>query len=234
MIRVLTRRSWVVSSATREVFIKVSGITNLEDAKFAASCRVDALGFIFSKNNPRSIDSEACAGIIRELPSHISKVGEFIGSDRQHVRNVLSRVNLSAAQIDGPFGADDLVDFETSVIKVFRIGRDFDIDVMKNYLVDAFLLDACFESSKGSGERVYCWDIALQARNYGRVILAGGLNPENVAEAVRFVQPYGVSVCTGVESKPGVLNRERLREFVSNAKAVRLLDENDDLSSEYP
>jgi len=223
-----------VSASAREVFVKVSGITNLEDAMLAVRCRVDGLGFVFARGDPRSISAERCAAIVGALPSHITKIGEFVGSDRQYVQGILSKVNLSAAQIDGPLGADDLVDFETSVIKVFHLASEFDIEVMRNYLVDAFLLEACIDAGTHRGEKLFRWDAAQQATTYGRVILSGGLTPDNIGEAVRFVRPYGVNVSEGVERKPGVLDRDRLRTFVARAKAVRLLDEEDDASKEYP
>jgi phosphoribosylanthranilate isomerase len=129
-------------------------------------------------------------------------------------------VNLSAVQLLGNEGADDLVSLETSVIKVFRVDRDFDVEVMKNYIVDAFLLDAMKEGSYGGTGKTFDWNIALKAKEYGRIILSGGLTPENVEDAVRFVRPYGVDVSSGVESRPGKKDPEKVRDFIARAKSI--------------
>ena len=107
-----------------------------------------------------------------------------------------------------------------SVIKVFNIDRSFDIEVMRNYLVDAFLLRSKNENQINFKSREYHWDIALKAKEYGRIILSGGLNPENVEDAIRFVQPYGVDVLEGIEGKIGKKDPIKMQNFISRARSV--------------
>ncbi len=129
-------------------------------------------------------------------------------------------MNLSAVQLLGREGPDDLVNFDTSVIKVFRVGKNFDVEVMKNYIVDAFLLDTLKAGAFGGTGKTFDWNVALRAKEYGRIILSGGLTPDNVEDAVRFVRPYGVDVSSGVEAKPGKKDPAKVRDFIARAKSI--------------
>ena len=204
----------------QDLFVKICGITNLEDALQAARCGADAVGFEFSEESPRFISHKHAADIVAALPEHISKIGVFEHAERKFVRDIVHHVNLSAVQLFGDEGPDDLVNFDTSVIKVFRVGRDFDVEVMKNYIVDAFLLDAHQKKPGRAAGSGFDWNVAIRAKEYGRVILSGGLTPENVEDAIRFVRPYGVDVNIGIESKPGKKDHTLLREFIARAKSV--------------
>jgi phosphoribosylanthranilate isomerase len=204
----------------QDLFVKICGITNLEDAQNAVRCGADAVGFIFFEQSPRFISHTKAAEIARKLPERISKIGVFVNADSKFIRDIVRHVSLSAVQLLGNEGADDLVSLETSVIKVFRVDRDFDVEVMKNYIVDAFLLDAMKEGSYGGTGKTFDWNIALKAKEYGRIILSGGLTPENVEDAVRFVRPYGVDVSSGVESRPGKKDPEKVRDFIARAKSI--------------
>lgn len=204
----------------QDLFVKICGITNLEDAQHAVRCGADAVGFIFFEQSPRFVSHRKAAEIARTLPEHISKIGVFVNADGKFVRDIVHHVNLSAVQLLGNEGADDLVSLETSVIKVFRVGEDFDVEVMKNYIVDAFLLDAMKDGSYGGTGKTFDWNIALKAKEYGRIILSGGLTPANVEDAVRFVRPYGVDVSSGVEARPGKKDPEKVRDFIARAKSI--------------
>lgn len=204
----------------QDLFVKICGITNLEDAQHAVRCGADAIGFVFFEESPRFISHRRAADIAESLPEHISKIGVFVNSDLKFVRDIVKHVNLSAVQLLGNDGPDDLVNFETSVIKVFRVKKDFDVEVMKNYIVDAFLLDAFQQGSFGGTGKTFDWNLAVKAKEYGRIILSGGLTPENVEDAVRFVRPYGVDVSSGVESAPGKKSPAKVREFIMRAKSV--------------
>jgi phosphoribosylanthranilate isomerase len=208
-------------STIQELFVKICGITNLDDARHAVACKADAVGFMFDRLDPRFIAPDHAAEIIQHLPEYISKIGVFVNADRKFIHDVLSTAALSAVQLTGREGPDDLVNWDTSVIKVFRLTDDFDVDVMRNYIVDAFLLDARGEDVHGKSVRFH-WNTALRAKEFGRVILSGGLTLYNVEEAVRFVQPYGVDVCAGVEDEPGKKNPDKVREFIMRAKSVHL------------
>jgi len=204
----------------QDLFVKICGITNIEDAQHAIQCGADAIGFVFFEESPRFISHRRAAEIVRSLPDHTSKIGVFVNADLKFVRDIVNHVNLSAVQLLGNDGPDDLVDFDTSVIKVFRVGKEYDVEVMKNYIVDAFLLDAMSEGAYGGTGKTFDWNIAIKAKEYGRIILSGGLTPDNVEDAVRFVRPYGVDVSSGVEAKPGKKDRGKVQDFISRAKSI--------------
>ncbi len=208
----------------QDIFVKICGITTLHDALHAVRCKADAVGFVFSPEDPRCVTPETASDIIARLPDYVSKVGVFQNADPHFVHDIVTRVKLSAVQLLGNEGPDDLVGFETSVIKAFRIHEEFDVEVMRNYIVDAFLLNALQPRKPGRRGRVYAWNVALKAKNYGRVILSGGLTPENVEGAIRFVRPYGVDVCSGVETEPGMKDPAKVRDFIGSAKSLILED----------
>jgi len=206
----------------QDLFVKICGITNMEDALHAVRCKADALGFIFYQPSDRYITPERAKAISARLPNHVSKVGVFVDAEPAYVREVMKAVNLSAVQLYGNEGADDLIGFETSVIKVFRVKPDFDVDVMRSYVVDAFLLDTHSEAKMGGVSRTFDWNIAVRAKEFGKIILSGGLTPDNIAAAVRFVQPYGVDVSSGVEIDVGRKDPDKVRDFIARAKGVPL------------
>lgn len=206
----------------QDLFVKICGITNLEDAMHAVRCKADAVGFIFYEGSPRFIEPDRAAQIAARLPDFTSKVGVFVNADPKYIQEVSARVKLSAVQLTGNEGADDLVGYETSVIKVFRIKPDFDVEVMRNYLVDAFLLDTHAGKGYGGTGQTFDWNIAVRAKEFGKIILSGGLSPDNIEDAVRFVQPYGVDASSGVEAEVGKKDPVKVRNFIARAKGVPL------------
>jgi phosphoribosylanthranilate isomerase len=206
----------------QELFIKICGITNLVDAELACAFGANAVGFIFEKSNERYVHPERAASIISNLPEHISKIGVFENASPHYIQSILKQVPLSAVQLLGNNGPDDLVDFDVSVIKQFQLKQSFDVEVMRNYLVDAFLMKDQNEVVGKHLPKKYHWNIAVKAKDYGRIILSGGLNPNNIEDAIRFVNPYGVDVCSGIEHRPGKLDKTLLRTFISNARDISL------------
>lgn len=194
----------------------------MQDAELAVSVGADAIGFIFFKGSERYIIPERAAAISSRLPEHMSKIGVFVNADRKFIHDIVSQVQLSAVQLYGKDGPDDLVNYETSVIKVFRVGPGFDVQVMHNYIVDAFLLDTHKEGIFGGTGNTFDWNVAVKAKEYGRIILSGGLKPENIEAAVKFVQPYGVDVSSGVEMRVGKKDPVRVRDFVAAARNASL------------
>jgi phosphoribosylanthranilate isomerase len=207
---------------SQELFIKVCGITNLADAELACSFGTNAIGFVFNRSNERYVHPERAASIIADLPEHISKIGVFENATPKYIQSILKQVPLSAVQLLGNNGPDDLVDFDVSVIKQFQLSQSFDIEVMRNYLVDAFLLKDQNEEVGNHLPKKFHWDIAIKAKEYGRVILSGNLHPSNIEDAVRFVQPYGVDVDTGIEIRPGKKDPHKMRDFIACARNVNL------------
>lgn len=212
---------------TQELFIKICGITNPGDAELACSLGANAIGFNFTKSSNWYITPDLASSISKKMPEYISKIGVFEGADHRYIQNVIKNVPLSAVQLQGSYAPDDLFGYEVSVIKAFSIDRLFDVEILKNYLVDAFLLESKSGSQVNLKPREYNWDVALKAKEYGRIILSGGLNPANVEDAIRFVQPYGVDVCSGIEITTGKKDPKKTMDFIAHARSVSLSDYTD-------
>jgi len=183
--------------------VKICGITNLEDARAAVEFGADALGFVFAES-PRRVNPGSAAEIIRSLPPFLTCVGLFVDEVPELVGKVSRECRLNVLQFHGEESPEYCRQFTLRKIKAFRIRDENSLKVISPYQVDAYLLDAYVEGmAGGTGER-FNWDLAARAKESGRtIILAGGLRPDNVAEAIGKVRPYGVDVSTGVESKPG-------------------------------
>jgi phosphoribosylanthranilate isomerase len=202
--------------------IKVCGITNPEDAEAAAQCGADALGFVFAKS-PRRIDPEQAREIIAALGPYVTAVGVFVNTPPDEAREVLEFTGCTVAQLHGDEEAN-YVDFLSpyAVVKAFRVGEDFHEAILTPYRrARAILLDTYVEGLLGgTGQRFETRVAAGLAVRGWRVIVAGGLNPGNVAEVVQAVQPYGVDVSSGVESAPGRKDHAKMREFVAAVRAA--------------
>lgn len=201
--------------------VKICGITNPADGLAAAEAGADALGFVFYDKSPRSVSVAAAAGIIRQLPAFLVKVGVFVNAPEDLVLRAVGDCGLNLLQFHGEETPDYCLQFGVMSMKAFRL-RDADsLRALKDYPTDAWLLDTCApDKLGGTGERCD-WDLAAEAQKLGRpIFLAGGLTPENVAEAVRRVRPYAVDVSSGVEAAPGRKDPVKVRAFVQAAKSV--------------
>lgn len=203
------------------VKVKICGITSLRDAEGAVSFGADALGFVFYPKSPRHITPEDAGDIIRALPPFITTVGVFVDEDPQRVREVMDLSGLDIAQFHGNEPPEDCKRVRRA-IKALRVREMQDINAMKAYDVSAFLLDTYTPEAPGGTGRKFDWEIARKAVSMRRIILAGGLDPENVAEAVRSVRPYAVDVSSGVEISKGVKDHRKLEEFIKRAKDASL------------
>jgi len=201
-----------------DLFVKICGITNLEDALLSVESGADAVGFIFYNQSPRFVSPETVRRIVEQLPESISKIGVFVNPSVRDVSAICGEVKLSAAQVHGNHTDGELRKLGTNLIKAFQVDDDFEVRILRRYSVEAFLLDAFVKGKAGGTGKTFDWDIARKATKYGRVILSGGLNPNNVGDAVRFVRPYGVDVCSGVEKRPGKKDLKKVREFIQNAR----------------
>jgi len=193
--------------------VKVCGITRLEDARRAVDLGADALGFIFHPGSPRCISPEKAAEIIGRLPPFVACVGVFVNTSARRVRSVVRACRLSAVQFHGEESPDYCGGFPVKVIKGFRVKGSRLPAGISRYAVDALLLDTFRAGVPGGTGRVFDWDVARRAARYGRIILAGGLTPGNVREAVETVRPFAVDVASGVESSPGKKDPALLAEF---------------------
>jgi phosphoribosylanthranilate isomerase len=203
------------------VKVKICGITNAPDALAAAAAGADALGFMFYDASPRHITLGAAAEIIRQLPPSVVKVGVFVNASTDRVVRAIGECGLNLLQFHGDETPEYCVQFGVMSMKAFRI-RDADsLRTLPEYATDAWLLDAYVADNPGGTGETFNWDLAVEARKLGRpIFLAGGLTPENVAEAVRKVQPYAVDVSSGVESAPGKKDPDKIRRFIAAARSV--------------
>ncbi|HEX7788528.1 MAG TPA: phosphoribosylanthranilate isomerase [Methylomirabilota bacterium] len=200
--------------------IKICGITDEADARLCVECGVDALGFIFVERTPRYVTPEAAARIIATLPPFVTPVGVFWDHGPGHVKAVAEQCRLGALQFHGDEPPEDLHDHRLPVIKTLKIAAAADLDRMAGYRVAAFLLDSPSRWSEGEARPPIPWDVASEAARRHPVLLSAGLTPENVADAVRRVRPYGVDVNSGVEARPGRKDEGRVRRFVAAARAA--------------
>ncbi|MEI7816182.1 MAG: phosphoribosylanthranilate isomerase [Desulfuromonadales bacterium] len=192
--------------------IKICGITNLEDALMAVEAGADALGFVFFAGSPRYISPEQAAAIIQSLPPFVQTVGLFVNEELSTVNAVADQCGLDIVQLHGEESPDYCTAVKRRIIKAFRVKDASSLNAMANYRVAAFLLDAWSPSAHGGTGKTFNWEIAARAVGVQHIILAGGLTPENVAEAIVAVKPYAVDVSSGVESGPrqkdaGLVNR---------------------------
>ncbi|MDD2501838.1 MAG: phosphoribosylanthranilate isomerase [Geobacter sp.] len=199
--------------------IKICGITSPEDALTAVEAGADALGFVFYKESPRHIFPEEAARIINLLPPFIQVVGLFVNEAPEIVNQISRNCRLGLVQLHGDETPDDCRRIEQRVMKAFRVRSLTCLDPVTDYRLSGCLLDTYSPSFYGGTGTSFNWEIAREAvaRSH-RVVLAGGLTPDNVAEAIRQVRPYGVDVSSGVESAPGRKDADKVREFIRNAK----------------
>jgi phosphoribosylanthranilate isomerase len=209
--------------------VKICGITNGADAAAAIEAGADALGFVFYPKSPRAITREAARDIIAGLPPFVTTVGVFVNGVADMVKDIKEFCRLDKLQLHGQEGPEYCAGFPGGVIKAVRIKDAGDIDRLKEYNdnrynVRAFLLDAFVEGMPGGTGTTFDWSIAVEAKRYGRIILSGGLTPENVAEAVERVAPYAVDVSSGVElanGTGGVKDHGLVRRFIERVKGSR-------------
>jgi phosphoribosylanthranilate isomerase len=195
--------------------VKICGITRWEDAQLAVELGAAALGFNFYPPSPRYIDPAAARAIILKLPPLITPVGIFANeSDGEHVARIVRESRVRAVQLHGPqFPPLDgaLADFPR--IRAVAVKEGFRPEMLRALGGDAFLLDAFDAELVGGTGKSFHWALAREANRFGTIILAGGLTPENVGQAIREVQPFAVDVASGVEAAPGLKDAGKLRAF---------------------
>jgi phosphoribosylanthranilate isomerase len=203
------------------VRIKICGITNAADALAAIDAGANLLGFNFYAKSPRHITETEAAKIRPQLSEKVEAVGIFVNAPPAEVAALCKSLKLDAAQLHGdePPEAVAKVALGVAVFKAFRVESDFRLETLDEYSeASAFLFDAAHTGQYGGTGRTTDWDVARRAAIGHRIILAGGLNVENVAAAVRIVRPYAVDVASSVESKPGKKDHGRMREFVQEVR----------------
>ena len=202
------------------VYAKVCGITTPREGTFAAESGADAIGLVFAESL-RRISVEEAREITAALPEGILKVGVFVNAEPAEVLRIAREVGLDYAQLHGdesPEDVDAVREGGLKVMKALQVRGAESLGAIDDYGADLFLLDAWSEKARGgTGER-FDWGLAKSLKGRGNIVVSGGLGPENVREAVRLLEPYGVDASSSLEDAPGKKNDERVRRFVSAAK----------------
>lgn len=203
------------------VKVKICGITNTGDAEAAISLGADALGFVFFKESPRYISPKDAASIRKTLPSFVPAVGVFVNETAQGIEEIASVSGIDLIQLHGD-EPPAMCRRSRRVIKVIRVKSLESLSPLNEYKdkVSAFLLDTYTPDALGGTGLIFNWDIAVEAKQFGRIVLAGGLTPDNVAEAVGYVKPYAVDVSSGVELRKGKKDHTKIRLFIERAKSA--------------
>jgi len=219
--------------------VKICGITNLEDARTAVQAGADALGFIFVENTPRFVTPEQVRPIVRALPPFVTPVGVFWDQPVGHVKAVVEACRLRAIQLHGDEKPEDWQDAPVSVIKTIKLPPATTIEGLPEYKIGerigalawrkvaaAILFDSEARWSEGEAREPIEWRAirlmgAMASESQMPVVLSGGLTPDSVARAVEIVRPHAVDVNSGVESRPGRKDPDKVRRFIVEAKGVR-------------
>lgn len=198
--------------------VKICGVTRLEDALEAARLGADALGFNFWPGSKRYLPPSEARAIVRQLPPFVAAVGVFVDPAREEVLRAAEASGIGAVQLHGDEPPELCRELPLPVLKAIRVLGPASLDRLPDYDgVQGFLLDSAGPGYGGSG-RTFDWALAARAAREHAIVLAGGLGPDNVAEAIRVVRPWGVDVASGVESAPGVKDAVKTRAFLERAR----------------
>ncbi len=219
-------------------WIKICGTTNLEDARHAVDAGADAVGFVFAAS-PRRIEAEQAREIVARLPRRVEKIGVFLNETAERIGNIVEHAGLTGVQLQGDEspefaaglfrGSSPVRRAQVRVFKALTVAPGIETELRRfiaSHAVDAILLDSADPSRgvRGGTGRTFDWDRAEDflagVAEHMRVVLAGGLSPENVATAIRKLSPWGVDVCTGVERAPGRKDREKIQRFITAVRGL--------------
>ena len=200
--------------------VKICGITNIDDAISAIWAGADALGFVFYKKSPRHISPKKAKEIIDILPPWVFKIGLFVNEKGSHVESIAKYCDLDFIQLHGDENVSYLNKLrKLRLIKAIRIKDGFDLKNIENLPCEVVLLDSFSSKFGGTGKR-FDWSLENQIKKIKKpYIVSGGLTSRNVKAAVKKFMPYAVDVSSGVESRPGKKSKQKLKEFVKNAKS---------------
>jgi len=208
------------------ILVKICGITNWPDAKAACDAGADMLGFNFYEKSLRRVSTVEAATMRAKLPSGVQAVGLFVNAKPAEINSLHAFVRFTAAQLHGDETPSIVSEVTRTVpvIKAFRVAADFPLSTLDKYHdAFAFLLDGSRAGQFGGTGSGADWNVARRAVAAHRIMLAGGLTPENVGAAIRSVRPYAVDVASGVESKPGKKDHARMKEFIDEVRRTEEL-----------
>jgi len=205
------------------VRIKICGITRLADAQRAVELGADALGFNFYDKSPRRMTVEQVHGIATQLPPFVTKVGLFVNPDEEQLRHVLNKLPIDVIQFHGEESAQFCNSFGHPYIKVIRVAEGIQLQEECNRYGSAagILLDSYVKGVAGGTGRVFNWSLIPKTISQS-VILAGGLNAENIGDAIRTVKPYAVDVSSGVERVEGIKDSDAMERFINAVGEVKI------------
>lgn len=204
-----------------ETRVKICGITSVADGIAAAEVGADMIGLMFYDQSPRHLTVPQAVEITRGLPPFVVKVGVFVNPTEDLVLRAIGECGVTLLQFHGDEPPEFCTQFGAMSMKAFRVRDEASLAGLADYSTDAYLLDAHSPAARGGTGEKFNWDLAVTAQKIGKpIFLAGGLTPENVAEAVRKVRPFGVDVSSGVESSPGIKDHARIKAFIAAVRSV--------------
>lgn len=204
--------------------VKICGITNLEDAQLSAKFGADALGFNFYEKSPRYISPEKAREIIEKLPENVLKVGVFVNESLEKIVEIAETAKLDALQLHGEeppeFARELKAKTNLEIIKAFRVSPEFKPEDVLKYETDAILLDAYNPEEHGGTGETFDWEIAKKVQEiFPKMYLAGGLEHENIRQAIYETKPFAIDVCSSIEEKKGKKDKVKIINFLVKAKS---------------
>ncbi len=196
------------------VKVKICGITCIEDALFAVEAGANALGFVFYKESKRYIEPPKAGEIISKLPPFLTTVGVFVNQNPNEINEIKEVTGIDAFQLHGNEPPQICREIRGKVIKAIRVKDSIRLKEVEKFPVETILFDTYSPKEFGGTGEHFNWEILRGLKTSKRIILSGGLDPENVAEAIRIVNPYAVDVSSGVEKSPGKKDLEKIKKFI--------------------
>ena len=200
--------------------IKICGLTSREQALNCVELGVDWLGLNCWPGSSRYVTPEKTQEIVSALPKSVTTVGVFVNESPDLLESIMRETGMNWAQLHGDESLQHCKKLSVSWFKAFRVSPEFKVQQIQDYGQKTFLLDAYSKTHYGGSGQTINWKMAESVSGLGQLILAGGLTPENVSEAVKKVNPWGVDVCSGVESEPGIKDLSKVKEFVRNVRDI--------------
>ena len=200
--------------------IKICGFTNADNAREASLLGIDAIGLVFYDKSPRHVDIESALEIVNALPPFINRVGLFVNADSSFIDEILCEVPLDTLQFHGDESVSECTQYAMPFIKAVRVNQDTNLTQMADdyHQASGLLLDAFNKDAYGGTGKAFDWSLAKVDIDLP-IILAGGLNPDTVTEAIKQVNPYAVDVSSGVESEPGMKDIVKIKQFIQQARS---------------
>ena len=203
--------------------IKICGITNKDDALNAIALNVDAIGFIFYANSPRSITKEKLEEFIIDIPPFVTTIGVFVNEDIDVIKETTERCQLNAIQLHGNESPKTCLSLQHQIIKAIPVKESNDLNKIPQYKgsANAILLDTKAENIHGGTGKTFDWGLAIEAKQFDTpLILSGGINEHNIEKAIKMVNPYAIHLSSGVEIEPGIKDYNKMNTIINLAKNI--------------